>query len=80
MSLTTDGGDAVDTTVWTLPAFRARAAQERHTELRDQDQAEIDKRNRAVREAYDGGAPIPKLAAMVGLSKQNVYAILGTAG
>jgi hypothetical protein len=66
------------TTVWTMPAFRARAAQDRIDELRPQLDGEVEKRNRAVREAVDGGAPIRQLAPMVGLTRQTIYGILGT--
>ena len=71
--------DATATTVWTLPAFRARSAQERALEIRPQLESEIEKRNRAIREAVDGGAPIGQLARMVGLTRQTIYGILGTA-
>lgn len=70
--------DPEATTVWTLPAFRAREAQARHLELHDQDRAELEKRDRAIKEAVDGGAPIRQLAPMVGVTRQTIYNVLGT--
>lgn len=70
----------VETSFWSGPAYRARSAHDRAVELKAQYDAEIETRNRAVREAVDGGAPIAKLAPLVGLKRQTIYGILGTAG
>ena len=50
----------VDTATWTIPALRARSAHLRHLELASQDSYEIGKRDRAIREAYDGWAKVPR--------------------
>jgi transposase-like protein len=63
---------------WTVEAFRARAAQERLLELKAQAADEMAKWDRAIRDAADGGAPTRQLARVVGVSRQLVYAVLGT--
>ncbi len=59
----------VDTATWTIPALRARSAHLRHLERASQDSYEIGKRDRAIREAYDGGAKVPELARFLKLKR-----------
>ncbi|HLY84798.1 MAG TPA: hypothetical protein VKQ71_17570 [Acidimicrobiales bacterium] len=64
--------------VWLTASFRARAAQERISELDAQLAAEHERRDRAVREAIDGGAPPKDLAKVLGVARATIYRILGT--
>ena len=40
---------------------------------------ELERRARAVREAVDGGAPVPDLARVMGVARATIYRILGSA-
>lgn len=64
---------------WTPAAFRARESHSRLPDLQGQVAVEMEKRDRAVREAVDAGATVRQLANATGLTEQNIYRILGTA-
>jgi hypothetical protein len=63
---------------WVQPALRARAAQDRLDELQQQVEAEYERRDRAIREAIDGGAKMKPLAQALGVTRTTIYRVLGT--